>query len=170
MQTVIFTITPVSADGCTGDLFTAVVNVNPEPIGAAVPALQTVCSSVPITTVVFSTVNNLPGSTFAWTRDNTANVTGMPASGSGDISGTLVNLTGVIQTVTFTVIPSSAIGCAGNPFTVVIVVEPEPFAFNITGGRSFCAGEIGVVVGLDGSQIGKLYQLMIDGVLSGPLV
>jgi len=35
--------------------------------------------------------------TYAWSRDNNVNVTGIAASGTGDISGTLRNLTGQIR-------------------------------------------------------------------------
>src|SRR5438445_693852 len=45
----------------------------------------------------------------------------------------------------------------------VIVVEANPTAFNVTGGGSYCAGGVGVAVGLSGSQSGVNYQLKRDG-------
>ena len=55
-----------------------------------------------------------------------ANVTGLAATGSGDISGTPNNVTGVDQTVTYTITPTSAAGCAGNTFTATVIVRSEP--------------------------------------------
>ncbi len=125
-QTVIFTITPTSADGCAGNTFTATVTVHSEPIGVATPASQTVCSDETITPIVLTTSNGMTvGTTYAWTRDNTTDVTGLE-SGSGDISGSLVNITDTNQLVTFIITPTSLNGCQGNDFLVTITVEPTP--------------------------------------------
>ncbi|MEQ1675187.1 MAG: PKD-like domain-containing protein [Chitinophagaceae bacterium] len=97
--------------------------VNPVPVATATPSSQTVCSG-PITTIVLT--STVPGTTFAWTRDNTVNVTGIAASGSGDISGTLTNNTFVPQTVTFTITPTSPDGCAGAPITATVTVNAVP--------------------------------------------
>ncbi|MBL0119841.1 MAG: hypothetical protein IPP89_12870 [Saprospiraceae bacterium] len=50
------------------------------------------------------------GTAYAWTRDNTASVTGIAASGSGDITGSPANTTNAPVTVTFTITPT-ANGC-----------------------------------------------------------
>ncbi len=120
--TVTFTITP-TANGCPGTPITATVLVNPTPVATATPASQTVCSG-PITTIVLS--STVSGTTYAWTRDNTVNVTGIAASGSGDISGTLTNTTTVPQTVTFTIIPTSPDGCVGAAITATVTVNAVP--------------------------------------------
>ena len=116
---VTFTITP-SANGCTGPVATATVLVNPIPNAVAAPTTQTVCSGVPITPIVMT--GNVSGTTYNWTRNNTVNVTGIAASGSGNISGTLNNVTGVQQTVTFTITPV-ANGCSGTPITATVIVQ-----------------------------------------------
>lgn len=121
---VVYTITPKTAAGCSGNPFTVTVTVNPEPVGVATPASQSVCSGVAFGNIVLSTSNSLSGTTFAWTRDNLTNVTGLPASGSGDITGTVTNTTSVTQTVTFTIVPTHE-GCVGNSFTASIVVYPS---------------------------------------------
>ncbi|MBK6937492.1 MAG: HYR domain-containing protein [Chitinophagaceae bacterium] len=97
--------------------------VNPLPVATATPSSQTVCSG-PISTIILS--STISGTTFAWTRDNTVNVTGIPASGSGDISGILTNNTTVPQTVTFTITPTSADGCVGAPITATVTVNAVP--------------------------------------------
>ena len=73
-----------------------------EPIGQSTPATQTVCSDEAITDIVLSTTNGMDvGTTYAWSRDNTTNVTGLANNGTTDISGTPNNLTGVVQVVTY---------------------------------------------------------------------
>src|SRR5664279_4939446 len=126
-QTVIFTITPTSAAGCVGNTFTATVIVRSEPVGVSTPATQTVCSDEAITPIVLTTSNGMnAGTTYAWTRDNTINVTGLANIGTGNISGTPNNVTGVDQTVTYTITPTSSAGCVGNTFTATILVHSEP--------------------------------------------
>ncbi len=93
------------------------------PVATATPASQTVCSG-PITAIALT--STVPGTTYAWTRDNTVDVTGISASGSGDISGTLTNNTTVPQTVTFTITPTSADGCVGAPITATVTVNAVP--------------------------------------------
>ncbi|HEV7782833.1 MAG TPA: PKD-like domain-containing protein, partial [Chitinophagaceae bacterium] len=95
----------------------------PAPIPTATPATQTVCSG-PITTIVLG--SPVPGTTYAWTRDNLVNVTGIPANGTGDISGTLTNTTFVPQTVTFTIIATTPDGCISAPITATVDVQAVP--------------------------------------------
>lgn len=45
--------------------------------------------------------------------------------------------------------------------TAVVIVNPLPATFTITGGGSFCAGDTGVHIGLSGSEPGVNYQLYI---------
>ncbi|WP_255512758.1 PKD-like domain-containing protein [Flavobacterium sp. GT3R68] len=116
--TVTFTITPL-ANGCTGTPITTIVIVKPKPTVAATNASQTICSGDTIATMVLS--SSTVGTTYTWTRNNTVNVTGIAASGSGDISGTLNNITTAPITVTFTISPT-ANGCPGTPITATVVV------------------------------------------------
>ncbi|MCK5137188.1 MAG: DUF2341 domain-containing protein, partial [Bacteroidales bacterium] len=49
-----------------------------KPIGQSTPATQILCSGNVITTIVLSTTNGMDGvTTYAWSRDNTTNVTGL---------------------------------------------------------------------------------------------
>ena len=123
-QTVIFTIIPTTA-GCVGTAITATIIVGAEPLAVATPSTQNQCSDVAITTIVLTTSNNLAGTTYAWTRDNTTSVTGVAASGTGDISGTLTNATNVPQTVIFTITPTSAGLCVGTAITATVIIAPK---------------------------------------------
>src|SRR5512139_2892151 len=127
-QTVTYTITPTSGAGCVGNAFTATVIVRSEPVGVSTPATQTVCSDQAITQIVLTTSNGMNGvTTYSWTRDKLVEVTGLAASGTGNIgSGIPNNIPGVDQTVTYTITPTSAAGCVGNPFTATVMVRSEP--------------------------------------------
>jgi hypothetical protein len=46
-------------------------------------------------------------------------------------------------------------------------VNPLPTLFNVTGGGSYCAGGIGVNIGLSGSEVGVNYQLLLGGLNIG---
>lgn len=120
--TVTFTVTP-SLGGCVGTPFTVTVTVNESlPVATATPTSQTICSGS-ITPIVLS--SNYVGVTYSWTRDNTATVTGIAASGTGDITGTLFNTTTTPVIVTFTIIPTFN-GCNGAPIIATVLVNAVP--------------------------------------------
>jgi hypothetical protein len=136
-QTVTFTITATSPDGCVTAPITATVIVNPIPNAVATPAAQTSCSGSAITTIVLS--GNVAGTVFNWTRNNVATVTGIAASGSGDISGALTNTILTPITVTFTITPT-ANGCPGAPITATVIVNPMPDAVATPSSQNACSG------------------------------
>ena len=101
---------------CTGPTKNFTYTVNPTPNAVATPASQTICSGSAITTIVNS--GSVAGTVFNWTRNNTVAVTGIAASGSGNISGSLTNTTNAPVTVTFTITPSytnAGVTCTGTP-------------------------------------------------------
>lgn len=168
--TVTFTITPVSI--CNGTSVTATVVVNPIPTVTTSTPSQSICSGANITGITFNNPAPLAslapdpssditpvaskettgiglssfvsGTVFNWTRDNTATVIGIPASGMGNISGILTNTTASPVTVTFTVTPSftnAGTTCTGTPITVTVTVNPNPPTPTITdAGTAFCSG------------------------------
>lgn len=160
---VVYTITPVSAAGCTGGTFTVTVTVKPEPVGVATPSSQTLCSDAALTTIVLSNSNTLSGTTYAWIRNNTSNVTGIAASGNGDISGSLNNVTGTSQTVTFTITPTTD-GCAGNTFIATITVSPEPVGVATPSTQTVCSRTAitPIVLSTSNSLAGTTYAWVRD--------
>jgi PKD-like domain/Secretion system C-terminal sorting domain/Pregnancy-associated plasma protein-A/CARDB len=121
---VVATITVTPAVGtCTGTPVTFTITVNPTPNVVATPASQTICTGTAITTIALTSA--VSGTTYIWTRNNTATVTGIAANGSGNISGSLTNTTTAPATVTFTITPS-ANGCPGAPITATVTVNPLP--------------------------------------------
>ena len=106
VQTATITVTPqLSSAGivCFGSPQTFTISVNPTPNAVATPASQTICSGGSITTIALN--GNVSGTSYNWTRDNRQPVTGIPSSGSGNISGSLINTTSAPVTVTFTITP-----------------------------------------------------------------
>lgn len=101
------------------------------------PTTQTICSGTAITSIAPSGI----ASSFSWTRDNTASVTGIAASGTGNISGTLTNTTTAPVTVTFTITPLNASGCSFNTAsTVSVVVNPIPDITSTPLSQTVCTG------------------------------
>lgn len=68
------------------------------------------------------------------------------------------------QTVagTYTVIAAhtAAGNCTDNMNgSAVVIINPAPIVYNVTGGGSYCTGGAGVTIGLSGSETGVNYQL-----------
>ena len=145
-QTVVYTVVPTSgAQGnCEGDPFTITVVVNPTPV---IPNQTTaICSEE---TFVINPTNAPPntivpsGTTYVWTVADNANVTGEASESSPQtaISQQLINTTNTVQTVIYTVIPTSGADglCEGDPFTVTVDVNPKPSIEDITP-PAICSG------------------------------
>ncbi|MEW5675082.1 PKD-like domain-containing protein [Flavobacterium enshiense] len=135
-QTVNFTVTP-TANGCVGNPIVVSALINPRPVAIATPQTQNICSGSSIADILLS--SNVSGTTFTWVRNNTINVTGINNSGSGDIIGSLTNITTSTQTVTFTITPSYS-GCNGSNITATVLVYPTPTASTTIGSQTICSG------------------------------
>ncbi|MDY8136900.1 PKD-like domain-containing protein, partial [Aquimarina sp. 2201CG5-10] len=127
VQTVIYTITPTSPDGCVGDDYTFTVTINPKPFVATAPT-QTICSDDTLNHDLTTDVN-VTGTTFSWSAADNPNVTGETTAGSTDtsITDTLVNISGTVQTVIYTITPTSPDGCVGDDYTFTVTINPKPF-------------------------------------------
>ena len=149
---------------CTGQSKTFTYTVKPTPTAVAAPASQTVCSASPITTIAISG-NAVAGVVYNWTRDNTGTVTGIAASGAGDISGTLTNTTNVPITVTFTITPT-ANGCPGAPVTATVLVNPTPNAVATPSSQTICSGSTITTVSITGNVSGTVYNWTRDNTVA----
>ncbi|MEE9349499.1 MAG: PKD-like domain-containing protein [Flavobacteriaceae bacterium] len=124
VQVVTYTITPTSANNCEGNSFTVMVTVNPEPVGVA--ATASACSDTAMN-LDLSTFTSL-GATYSWVVADNASVTGetVGISTAPFITDTLNNVSGSTQQVVYTITVTSADGCEGNPFDIVVSVGEEP--------------------------------------------
>jgi hypothetical protein len=147
--TITYTVTPIGANGCTGDNFTYTVTVNPEPVGIAGTA--NTCSDVALYIALDDTdvSNSMTGITYSWAANATNNVAG-EGSGTGNIIETLTNVTGSDQTVTYVITPTGANGCVGNTFNYVVTVKSEPVG--IAGTANSCS-DVPFTVVLDNNDV-----------------
>lgn len=160
LVTVTFTVTP-SIGGCVGTPFTVTVDVGAAlPTAIASSTTQTTCSGANIIPIALSSTSS-GLTTFAWTRNNVTTVTGIPSSGSGDISGALVNTTALPITVTFNIIPT-ANGCVGLSSTVTVVVNPVPDAIATPATQLVCSNSAITPIILSSSVAGTAYNWTRD--------
>ena len=140
--TAIFRVIATTQNGCDSLPFDVNVVVNPTPTVLVLPASQPICSGNPITAIVLSNPNGVPGPiTYSWTRDNTTNITGIAASGSGaSIAGSLTNTTNTVQTTTFT-IKATANSCDSATTTVTVTVNPRPTVAVSTATQTICGND-----------------------------
>lgn len=133
---IVYTITP-NAGGCAGASFTLI-----ETVGIALAPvanrIATICSGT-----VFDVTPNTtpPNTTYKWGVPTVTPATSISGSGAATtrqtiVSQTLTNLTGLMATVVYSVVPFNT-GCSGNPFTATINVRPVPKA-TITGKAVIC--------------------------------
>ena len=156
--TVTFTYTSTCAPLITTCL--ATFTVPPSTVNAvATPSSQTICSESNIIPIILS--GAVAGTTYNWTRNNTGTVTGIAASGSGNISGQLINTTNAPITVTFTITPT-ANGCAGAPITATVLVNPNPNAVATPSNQTICSGNIITPIVLSGAVAGTTYSWIRD--------
>ncbi len=127
---VVYTVAPMSDKGCIGDTISITVTITPEPSYAG-PVTTTVCSDEPIGVVIPSTDDSsLAMDSFVVSAIVNSNLTGTPTEG-GTVDVSFIendmfnNVSGVNDTVTYTVIPYSN-NCEGSPFDIYVIVTPEP--------------------------------------------
>ena len=151
--TVTFTITPTFA-GCVGTPVTATVTIQPTPTAAATPATQVSCSGAPIATINLTGL--VAGTVYNWTRDNVVAATGIAASGTGNISGTLTTTVNTPVVVTFTITPSIN-GCNGPSIIAIDTIYPTP-SVNQPVNQVVCNGGATSAVTFTGTVAGTTFN------------
>ena len=155
-------VTPLfQANGitCYGTAVSFQIIVNPTPDAVSTPTSQTICSGASITPISLS--GNVNGTTYSWTRDEATTITGIAASGVGDISGTLTNTTFASVLVMFTITPS-ANGCTGSPITATVLVNPTPDVVTTPNSQTICSGASITPILLSGNVNGTTYSWTRD--------
>ncbi len=126
VQTVTYTITPVTSTGCASGPATVIVTILPT-AQINQPSSQILCNGDNSTLVSLGTLT-VGDVTFTWTNDQPA--IGLTASGNGDIpSFTAVNTGDSPLIATISVIPHFTFGtllCDGQPKIFTITVNPIP--------------------------------------------
>ena len=153
-QTVTYTLTPTSgeAGNCVGSPFTVTITVNPTPVITAKELL--ICSGDTFNFTLTDGLNGdrIPaGTKYTWTVVSNPNITGavnqtVPQN-SIAISQALINTGTTPEVVTYQVTPTSATGCAGASFNLVvtvkspIVINGQPHSYNGFGISCFGAND-----------------------------
>ena len=143
-QDLVYTITPI-ADGCAGTPFEYTLTIQTKPLIADKD--ETICDGE---TFNIQPTDNSPteivpaGTTYSWSApvSNPAGiVTGGGASGTSQasISQTLANASDYPATLTYTVQPEFN-GCKGDPFEVVITVNPT-VGVDFINNQTLCNGD-----------------------------
>lgn len=123
--TATYTITPTSS-GCQGTGFTFTMFIAPVP--SVTPMSTVVCSGSNFSVLPASPQNGrVPGGTiYSWTAPSSPGITGTAAGTSlTAISGSLVNTTSTLASVTYQVSPVNG-SCIGSDFTLTVFVKPIP--------------------------------------------
>ncbi|HMQ62563.1 MAG TPA: hypothetical protein PKE06_17930, partial [Flavilitoribacter sp.] len=180
---VIYTVVPISLQGCPGDFFTVTVMIKPEPVVEG--DTLWVCSDQEIGVVFNDDPDGPSASTYTITGlDVDAGLTpavtnldlsSLPLAGQASvavIADKYNNVTADTLTVTYYVVPLSSDGCAGDTFAVKVIINPEPVVADQT--AAVCSDEeIGVTLGddADGPDIGSYTIVGLDidpGLVSDP--
>lgn len=124
-----------TANGCEGESRNFTITVNPTPF-INTPPDQTVCEDKATQPINFSG-NTVSNTEVSWTNDHPE--IGLPATGTGDISGfTALNPTNETIKATITIIPS-ANSCQGGASSFTISVKPKP-ELTVPDDQTFCSG------------------------------
>src|SRR5690348_17288863 len=156
--TITLTLT-TNGGSCGTTSVTKQLTVNPTPTASVTNSGQIICSGANITTMVIS--GSVAGTIYNWTRDNTGSVTGIAASGSGDISGTLTNTTSSPVVVTFTITPIAS-GCSGTPITATVTVNPTATATATNSNQTICSGSTIATMVISGNVGSATYNWTRD--------
>jgi len=127
----------VSGVPCNGPNATITITIDPEPV-VATTLDDTVCSDAPVgITLAVDGMSEAAASyeidaitLSVMSADFTAAATNA-STGAGQaanviINDEFINVTGVDQTVTYTIIPITADGCEGAPQDIEVTIEPQP--------------------------------------------
>jgi gliding motility-associated-like protein len=117
---------PVTA-GCTGNPFTVVVTINPQPVLGNSSA-KSVCNN---SLFSFTPTANVAGTSFQWVRNLVANITNPASNGTGIINETLVNVSNNTEMVSYAFTLTSN-GCSYNQELFVSVRPTLNLASDLT--------------------------------------
>ena len=141
---------------CVGLSDTFTITINPIPVIDPIAPIE-VCNG-DLVDVLFSG----SGTEYTWVNDNV--LTGLSASGTGDISFTSSNGGNVIEVSTVTVTPSfilNGVSCSGAPLDFTITVNPTPIVDPVSD-QEICANDQTVDVNFTSNVSGTTFSWVND--------
>ncbi len=161
IQTVTYTITPTSTPlGCTGSPQTVTVTINPGPSLDSISDI-TICNGGNV--IIPLSSNN--AATYTWYAADNLNTSGESTSiqTSNPLNNTIINNTSTIQTIIYTITPTStAFMCVGNPLNINVNVNPTPIITNVLE-DTICNGET-VIIPLASNVISTFTWIALDNI------
>jgi gliding motility-associated-like protein len=121
--TTTYTVTAMNGS-CSGGPSFVTITVNPTPLVTSA-STATICSGAVVTIPLSSSI----ASTYSWIATDNPNTTGESISTqtTTTLNNTIINTTTTVQTVIYTVTPTSTLGsCVGTPQLISITVNPAP--------------------------------------------
>jgi gliding motility-associated-like protein len=154
----VITITP-TANGCAGTPVSFTITVKPLPTVAAISNLV-YCNGASVPSTVFSSLNNVSGATFSWSRPATPSLGLTLTTGTGNLpafTATNAGTAPILNTITVT---SSANACTGPPTSFTITVNPTPtVTVSANATQVKCTGVASNAVTFSGSAVtGTVYN------------
>ncbi len=168
LQTAVGTYTVTATNpitGCSVGMYSsASVMTDPLPVAQTVTGGGSYCTGG--SGVSISLLTTETGVSYQLYNGSTPVGSPLPGTGGGISFGSFT------VAGTYTVVGTNVVTlCTGNMAnSVTITVNPLPTAYTVTGGGSYCAGGIGVTVGLSNSQAGIDYELYLAGAPTGTIV
>lgn len=172
---VVYTIIPVSADGCSGNSFTITVTIRPEPVGAN--SSLAVCSDAAVATNITTSGFAVAAATYniVVTDNGLVQVGGTVSGGNGKAANEIAddvwhNQGSGAVNVVYTITPVSADLCQGNSFTITVTVNPEP-VLSTTLDDAVCSDAIvDLVLNTNGASVAAASYNITDRVVAVGLV
>ena len=143
---------------CAGSTFNYTIIVNPRP--AIENQTLVICSEQGFTVAPINGVPNAStivpvGTTYTWTITTNTNITGASAGTGSQISQVLTNTSATIQTIIYTVTPTSGT-CIGTPFSITIDVYPKPNVVFDLANQTICNNSATSLVNLSSTLPGTI--------------
>ncbi|TVR76584.1 MAG: hypothetical protein EA412_13270 [Chitinophagaceae bacterium] len=153
-----YTVTATASGGCTADMNgSAEIFIAQSPQVFTVDGGGNICPQSTGTSITLSGSEN----NFVYQLFLNGNPLGSGINGTG---GALIF--GNFNTAgTYTVQATDPMGVCTEVMngTAVIQLFPQPLLLNLSGGGSYCAGNNGLIISLDSSEINVSYQLTLNG-------
>ena len=166
-----YTITNTIAPSgtCPGDVATTTINIYPYPEMTSASSVS-MCSGNEVNLPLTSTVSAI----YSWIASDNTNTSGESTASqtSSTLNDILINNTTGIETVSYTVIPTSTLtgGCIGSPQTVTVTVGPldnADFTYNSSTNCQTGANPVTTINGLPGGLFSSTSGLVFVSPTTG---
>jgi gliding motility-associated-like protein len=158
-----YVVVAVRFNGCTADMFgTVSIGQYPSPQIFNVSGSDTICAAGGILSAAVNLDGSELGVNYQLIRDGV-----FPTGPLIPGSGLALQFAGITTLGVYTVeAVNPTTGCrAYMQDSAVVTIAPPATTYNVVGGGAYCDGTSGVVVGLDNSDAGVVYQLFQAGVV-----